>query len=62
MNDQSADKYVETFLPAIKDAASEEQHKRVLRLMVKEVERDARHKIIDLLNKVTQDVHNLQYE
>lgn len=61
MSDDIADKYVQSFLPAIQDATSQKDMARTLRLLVKEVERDTRHKACDVVQEALNKIHNLEH-
>lgn len=61
MDDKTADKYVETFFDAIEQSQGVDSKKRMLRLLVKEVERDTRHKAYDLVQRLGHDIENLNH-
>lgn len=61
MNDASADKYVDSFFSNIEACNTEDGKKRMLRLLVKEVERDTRHKAATIVNMAVNEIHNMQH-
>lgn len=61
MNDAAADKYVEIFHDIIAHSKNDDDRKRNLRLLVKEVERDTRHLAFDILQKASCDISNLEH-
>jgi len=62
MNDSTADKYVDAYLTPDFGQHDKEFQRRQLRLMVKEVERDTRHKAAMLASQLTSAIHNLNHD
>jgi len=62
MTDAEADKYVDQMVKGDEwSTATKGEVKRWLRILVKEVERDTRHKCCELVNKLSIDIHNLRH-
>ena len=61
MSDDRADKYVYDCMPhcGMEDNLG---NRRLIRLLVKTVERDTRHKAVELAQKLANDIHNLRHD
>lgn len=59
MSDAQAPQYVDEHITAIEQAKSPAELGRLLRLLVKEVERDTRHGACDVVQKALNEIHNL---
>jgi hypothetical protein len=56
MDDNSANKYVDTFFEFIVNAKTDEEKRRMVRLLVKEVERDTRNNASAIAQKALHDI------
>jgi hypothetical protein len=62
MDDKHANKYVDQYWEAITNAPHKsDEQRRYMRLLVKEVERDTRHKATDLAQRLCSEISNLDH-
>ena len=64
MNDKAADVYVDAWITFVEEEQKVRGHegvRRALRLLVKEVERDTRHKCADMTLELASRISNLEW-
>jgi hypothetical protein len=61
MNDAEADVYVEIFAPLINQKVDDVEKRHLLRLLVKEVECDTRHRAFHVAQRMSNEIFNLSH-
>lgn len=61
MSDEQADKYVTVYAEALGIAANDTARLRTLRLLVKDIERDTRHRAFDAVQECANKIINLDH-
>lgn len=62
MNDQTAEKYIDslyTVMPELNGLPLPSDFRRQLRLLIKEVDRDTRHRACEIMQGACGDIHNM---
>ena len=62
MKTETIDKYLDAYFPHLVDyieASKMEEAKGMIRVLMKEIERDTRHKACDEINRLHNAVHNI---
>ena len=61
MSDPEADKYVEMFAALIRQNGDDVEKRYMLRQLVKEVERDTRHRAFHVAQRMANEIFNLSH-